>query len=203
MIAVLQTEGRRFGLVVDRVLNTEEIVVKPLSSQLKSIGLYSGATILGDGAVALILDVQALAKRCMRQDSLERDLAPSSAVTAGDAAELDQVLLAGIGDGRQVAIPLSMVTRLEQVAASRVERVGRREVIQYRGGILPIDPARPAPARRRPRARRRPHGHRLHERAAAASPSWSRRSSTSWTTSTCAATSRTTACSAPRSSATG
>ncbi|GAA4350119.1 chemotaxis protein CheA [Angustibacter luteus] len=136
VIAVLQTDGRRFGLLVDRVLNSEEIVVKPLSSQLKSIGIYSGATILGDGAVALILDVQALAKRCMRQDSLERDLAQQRG-DSEHAAELDQVLLAGIGEGRQVAIPLSMVTRLEQVDASRVERVGRREVIQYRGGILP------------------------------------------------------------------
>jgi two-component system chemotaxis sensor kinase CheA len=104
--------------------------------QLKSIGIYSGATILGDGAVALILDIQALAKRCMRQDALERELADLTALDA-DAAGNDQVLLAGIGDGRQVAIPLSMVTRLEQVAAKRVEHVGRREVIQYRGGILP------------------------------------------------------------------
>ena len=78
VIAVLQTDGRRFGLLVDRVLNSEEIVVKPLSARLKSIGIYSGATILGDGAVALILDVQALAKRCMRQDALERDLAQRS-----------------------------------------------------------------------------------------------------------------------------
>jgi two-component system chemotaxis sensor kinase CheA len=84
----------------------------------------------------LILDVQALAKRCLRQDALERDLAQRSVLDAA-ADTVDQVLLAGIGDGRQVAIPLSMVTRLEQVAANRVERVGRREVIQYRGGILP------------------------------------------------------------------
>ena len=62
-IAVLQAEGRRFGLVVDRVLNTEEIVVKPLAAQLKDIGVYAGATILGDGRVALILDVQSLARR--------------------------------------------------------------------------------------------------------------------------------------------
>jgi two-component system chemotaxis sensor kinase CheA len=136
VIAVLQSDGRRFGLLVDRVLNAEEIVVKPLSAHLKSIGIYSGATILGDGAVALILDVQALAKRCLRQDALERDLAQRSVLDAA-ADTVDQVLLAGIGDGRQVAIPLSMVTRLEQVAANRVERVGRREVIQYRGGILP------------------------------------------------------------------
>src|SRR5205823_12709210 len=62
-VAVLQADGRRFGLVVDRVLNTEEIVVKPLTARFKDIGLYAGATILGDGKVALILDVQSLARR--------------------------------------------------------------------------------------------------------------------------------------------
>ncbi len=137
VMAVLQAEGRRFGLVVDRVLNSEEIVVKALSSRLKSIGVYSGATILGDGTVALILDVQALAKRTMRPDAMEREARDGRAFdTAPDDA--GRVLLAGVGDGREVAIPLATVTRLEQVRPDRVERVGRREVIQYRGGILPI-----------------------------------------------------------------
>ncbi|GAB3598122.1 hypothetical protein GCM10027446_27530 [Angustibacter peucedani] len=137
VLAVLQADGRRFGLLVDRVLNSEEIVVKALSSRLKSVGVYSGATILGDGTVALILDVQALAKRTMRQDSMDRDQQQALAVeTAPDDA--GRVLLAGVGDGREVAIPLSAVTRLEQVRPERVERVGRREVVQYRGGILPL-----------------------------------------------------------------
>jgi two-component system chemotaxis sensor kinase CheA len=136
VIAVLQADGRRFGLVVDRVLNTEEIVVKPLSTRLKSIGVYSGATILGDGQVALILDVQALAKNALRADALEREQ-ELVGETAGDG-DAERVLLAGVGDGRDVAIPLSMVTRLEQVPGSKVERVGSREVIQYRGEILPL-----------------------------------------------------------------
>src|SRR3954469_12417150 len=72
VIAVLSSEGRRFGLVVDRVINTEEIVVKAVGGQLKAIGLYSGATVLGDGAVALILDVQALARRALRTETSER-----------------------------------------------------------------------------------------------------------------------------------
>ena len=136
VIAVLQADGRRFGLVVDRVLNTEEIVVKPLSTRLKSIGVYSGATILGDGQVALILDVQALAKNALRADALERE--QDTALDTAADREAERVLLAGVGDGRDVAIPLSMVTRLEQVPASTVERVGSREVIQYRGEILPL-----------------------------------------------------------------
>jgi two-component system, chemotaxis family, sensor kinase CheA len=137
VIAVLHAEGRRFGLLVDRVLNTEEIVVKPLSTRLKAIGAYSGATILGDGQVALILDVQALARRALRSDVVER-AAEHERQSANAVEEQDRVLLAGIGEGRQVAVPLSMVTRLEQIPASRVERVGSREVVQYRGAILPL-----------------------------------------------------------------
>jgi two-component system chemotaxis sensor kinase CheA len=140
VIAVLRSEGRRFGLVVDRVINTEEIVVKAVGGQLKSIGLYSGATVLGDGTVALILDVQALARRALRTESAERQEARvAAAVTAADSeSKRERMLLAAIGGGRRVAIPLDTVTRLEQVRTENVERVGNREVVQYRGAILPI-----------------------------------------------------------------
>ncbi len=140
VIAVLRSEGRRFGLVVDRVINTEEIVVKAVGGQLKAIGLYSGATVLGDGTVALILDVQALARRALRTESAERQEARvAAAVAAADTeAARERMLLAAIGGGRRVAIPLDTVTRLEQVRTESVERVGNREVVQYRGAILPI-----------------------------------------------------------------
>ncbi|TFV47223.1 chemotaxis protein CheA [Blastococcus sp. TF02A-35] len=139
VIAVLRSEGRRFGLVVDRVINTEEIVVKAVGGQLKSIGLYSGATVLGDGTVALILDVQALARRALRTESLDRQESRASVgqVTAAET-ERQRMLLASIGGGRRVAIPLDTVTRLEQVRTESVEKVGNREVVQYRGAILPI-----------------------------------------------------------------
>lgn len=139
LIAVLQAENKRFGLVIDRVLNTEEIVVKPLDARLKAIGTYSGATILGDGRVALILDVQALARRAMAAEALERTAADE---VAGEAAkgvgEQLRMLVAGIGSGRRVAIPLSSVTRLENIPADKVELVGSREMVQYRGQILPL-----------------------------------------------------------------
>jgi two-component system chemotaxis sensor kinase CheA len=141
VIAVLRSEGRRFGLVVDRVLNTEEIVVKALGGQLKSIGLYSGATVLGDGTIALILDVQALARRALRTESTER-AQEAAREAAAQAASTDtdrqRMLLAAIGGGRRVAIPLDTVTRLEQVRTDSVEKVGNREVVQYRGAILPM-----------------------------------------------------------------
>jgi two-component system chemotaxis sensor kinase CheA len=139
VIAVLRSEGRRFGLVVDRVINTEEIVVKAVGGQLKQIGLYSGATVLGDGTVALILDVQALARRALRTETLERQESRASVSSAAAAeTERQRMLLASIGGGRRVAIPLDTVTRLEQVRADAVEKVGNREVVQYRGAILPI-----------------------------------------------------------------
>jgi two-component system chemotaxis sensor kinase CheA len=139
VIAVLRSEGRRFGLVVDRVINTEEIVVKAVGGQLKSIGLYSGATVLGDGTVALILDVQALARRALRTESLDRQESRASVGQSTSAeTERQRMLLASIGGGRRVAIPLDTVTRLEQVRTDAVEKVGNREVVQYRGAILPI-----------------------------------------------------------------
>ncbi|GGC01735.1 chemotaxis protein CheA [Cellulomonas carbonis] len=137
VIAVLQADTQRFGLVVDRVLNTEEIVVKPLSGRLKAIGLYAGATLLGDGRVSLILDVQAIGRRAMATEIGEA----SRAVGTHDAAERRetvQVLVAGIGGDRRVAIPLATVTRLEKLPAAMVEHVGGREVVQYRGSITPV-----------------------------------------------------------------
>ncbi|RBY76496.1 chemotaxis protein CheA [Blastococcus sp. TF02-09] len=139
VIAVLRSEGRRFGLVVDRVINTEEIVVKAVGGQLKAIGLYSGATVLGDGTVALILDVQALARRALRTETADRQESRASVSQAAAAeTERQRMLLASIGGGRRVAIPLDTVTRLEQVKTETVEKVGNREVVQYRGAILPI-----------------------------------------------------------------
>jgi two-component system chemotaxis sensor kinase CheA len=137
-ILVLQADGRRFGLVVDRVLNTEEIVVKPLSRQLKGIGTYAGATILGDGRVALILDVRSLARRAhvvRESDSAmehERQRA-AAAVVEGP----EPLLVVAVGD-RRLGVPLSMVTRLEEISLDRVEHVGQREVVQYRGQLLPL-----------------------------------------------------------------
>ncbi len=135
VIAVLQADTRRFGLLVDRVLNTEEIVVKPLSAHLKAIGLYAGATLLGDGRVALIVDVPAIARRAMPEASGDVDRA--AVVEETVRRETDQVLVAGV-DGHRVAIPLAAVTRLEKLPAQIVENVGGREVVQYRGAITPL-----------------------------------------------------------------
>lgn len=141
VIAVLQNDDQRFGLVVDKVINNEEIVVKALSSKLKTIGLYAGATLLGDGRVALILDIGAVARKSLTGASTkaaQKAHAAAEAASAKNSEVTSQALVVGIGDGRRVAIPLAAVTRLEHVDTERVERVGGREVIQYRGQILPI-----------------------------------------------------------------
>ncbi|HEU5005755.1 MAG TPA: chemotaxis protein CheW [Jatrophihabitantaceae bacterium] len=138
VIAVLQAGNRRFGLLVDRVVNTEEIVVKALSARLKNIGVYSGATILGDGKVALILDVQNLARRALRSDAAERAAEAFANNNAKAVREPERLLIAGVGDDRRVAISMSMVTRLEMISAATIESVGSREVVQYRGRIVPL-----------------------------------------------------------------
>jgi two-component system chemotaxis sensor kinase CheA len=136
VIAVVQADQQRFGLLVDRVLNTEEIVVKPLSSRLKTLGVYAGATVLGDGRVALILDVQTISRRALTSDiDLRRARA---AVDVAKTVALEQVLVVGLGGDRRVAMPLASVARLEHVRLSEVELVGGREVVQYRGTILPL-----------------------------------------------------------------
>jgi two-component system chemotaxis sensor kinase CheA len=136
-IMVLQADGRRFGLVVDRVLNTEEVVVKALNSRFKDIGLYAGATILGDGKVGLILDVSSLARRSHLTADSERANVVGSSGSSGAAGTGERLLVTAVGE-RRVAIPLDTVTRLEDFPRDRIEHVGSREVVQYRGQILPL-----------------------------------------------------------------
>ncbi len=138
-IVVLQADERNFGLVVDEINDTEEIVVKPLGKQLKSIDGFAGATIMGDGTVALILDVLGLAQRS-RVVSAKRGGAATEALLKASKAGGEQhtMLLFTVGDNRRVAIPLSAVSRLEEFSYDNVERAGAMEVVQYRGAILPL-----------------------------------------------------------------
>ena len=138
VIAVVNADDQKFGLIVDRVINMEEIVVKAISNRIKQVGIYSGATVLGDGGVALILDVLAIARRELTAEAaaIARDQANSGA--GAGAGTTEQMLVVGAGDDRQVAIPLSAVTRLERIPNDAFERVGQREVLQYRGSLLPV-----------------------------------------------------------------
>lgn len=137
VIVVVQADDNRFGLLVDRVLATEEIVVTPLAAQLKSVSTYAGTTVLGDGRVALILDMQSIAREAMPREHEHASVGHASTV-AEETHETEQLLVARIGEGRLVAMPLAGVARLEHVRSDEVETVGDREVVQYRGSILPL-----------------------------------------------------------------
>jgi two-component system chemotaxis sensor kinase CheA len=136
-IMVLRADGRRFGLVVDRVLNTEEVVVKALNTRFKDIGLYAGATILGDGKVGLILDVSSLARRSHLAADSDRKSMIDTSRASGRGGAGERLLVTAVGE-RRVAIPLDTVTRLEEFPRDRIEHAGSREVVQYRGQILPL-----------------------------------------------------------------
>jgi two-component system chemotaxis sensor kinase CheA len=138
-IVVLQADDRQFGLVVDEINDTEEIVVKPLGKQLKGIVTFAGATIMGDGRVALILDVLGLAQRArVVNEARDRGLVEKAASAREKSKGLQALLLFRNPDGGRMAIPLSLVARLEEFERSAVERTGRQSVVQYRGEILPL-----------------------------------------------------------------
>src|SRR6202522_583015 len=138
-IVVVHAEDRRFGLVVDQINDTEEIVVKPLRKQLKTVKTFAGSSIMGDGKVALILDVLGLAQRAGVVAETRDRLATNKAAESGDPTGDKQtfLLFAGLGDSR-MAIPLNTLARLEEFPASQVEMSGNEWVTQYRGQILPL-----------------------------------------------------------------
>jgi two-component system chemotaxis sensor kinase CheA len=137
-IVVLQADDRQFGLVVDVIHDTEEIVVKPLQKQLKGISAFAGATIMGDGKVALILDVLGLAQRANVISGVRERALSEKAAAAAPSADRQTVLLFATDDGGRMAIPLAEVARLEEFPRSALERVGPQEVVQYRDEILPL-----------------------------------------------------------------
>ena len=151
-IAVVEAGGRRFGLVVDDLKAPEEIVVKPLSGVLREIGIFSGATVLGNGGLALILDVAALGTRAGVRPAAESaaELDGTIEPARGDAAqiELESAMViyeswkrgsGEIGRGSRMAMPLSAVERIERVPLSAIEYADGRAVLQYGGDMLPLE----------------------------------------------------------------
>ena len=138
-IVVLQADDRQFGLVVDEINDTEEIVVKPLGKQLKGIACFAGATIMGDGEVALILDVLGIAQMANVVAELRSHaVAERAAKNIESAANRHTWLLFRVGEDGRMATQLSSVSRLEEIPVNLVERSGAREVVQYRRQIMPL-----------------------------------------------------------------
>lgn len=139
-VVVAQAGSFRFGIVVDDVFDTEEIVVKPVAPLLASVPLYSGNAILGDGHVIMILDVNGIAAEGAAGGmQSHRDIEPVDDGAAEIAsAERDSMLVFRAGTPHPKAVPLSLVSRLEEIAVEAIEWSDDRPVVQYRGDIMPV-----------------------------------------------------------------
>ncbi|WND01887.1 chemotaxis protein CheW [Temperatibacter marinus] len=143
-IIVAQVGAYTFGIVVDQVFDTEEIVVKPVAPILKDIPIYSGNTILGDGSVIMILDPNGIAARSNAgasdqvEDKVEEDV-----VHKASSDENESMLVFRAGSENNKAVQLSLIARLEDIAIDEIEMSNGRHVVQYRGALMPIIKADP------------------------------------------------------------
>jgi two-component system chemotaxis sensor kinase CheA len=137
---VLSVEGSRFGVAVDHVHNIEEIVVKSLDRQLQALLLYTGATILGDGRIVLILDPSSMLHHLHlhRPESIAQDASLGFEQSTSPSFGTDSFLVVETDATAHAAIPLGNVRRLEKLPPECIERIGDTPMIQYRGHILPI-----------------------------------------------------------------
>lgn len=137
-IVVAQAAGRTFGIVVDTVFDTGEIVVKPVCSILKDIPLFSGNTILGDGSVILILDPNGVAEAVSGEVATRSAADEGAGAVVSDREHKQALLLFRAGSQELKAVLLGAITRLEVVDAKHFERSDGRDVLQYRGSLMPI-----------------------------------------------------------------
>ena len=138
-IVVTQVGSQSFGIVVDSVFHTEEIVVKPLSSKLRNIALFSGNTILGDGSVIMIIDPNGIAQSFGSTVTSQFD-SDEAADTKHVVAEEQKtsLLVFRAGSAQAKAVPLALITRLEEVDAHTIELSNGRHMVQYRGQLMPL-----------------------------------------------------------------
>jgi two-component system chemotaxis sensor kinase CheA len=141
-IVVVSTSSMKYGLVVDRLQDSEEIVIKPLGRHLQQCKGYAGATIMGDGRIALILDVSNLAQMAHLTSIDGTDRANEVAMAAAELmrAQKDKqaLLIFRSSEHEQFAVPLNQVERIEKIKRSEVEDMGGKRVMQYRGGSLAL-----------------------------------------------------------------
>ncbi|GAB4132243.1 MAG: hypothetical protein Kow00104_17590 [Rhodothalassiaceae bacterium] len=139
-IVVSQVGTYTFGIVVDQVFDTEEIVVKPVAPILKGLSIYSGNTILGDGSVIMILDPNGIAERANASVSDEEETVEEKAARQSrtDAEGKESLLLFRAGGKTRKAVPLPLIARLEDIEIDKIEESDGRRVVQYRGALMPI-----------------------------------------------------------------
>ena len=138
-IVVTQVGSQTFGIVVDGVFHTEEIVVKPMSTKLRHIDMFSGNTILGDGAVIMIIDPNGIAKALGASGSSAHEMADEhGAAHASSGEQLTSLLVFRAGTNQPKAVPLGLVTRLEEIASDKIELSNGRYMVQYREQLMPL-----------------------------------------------------------------
>ncbi len=139
-IVVVYTGALKYGLVVDELFDSEEIVVKPLGRHLKHCKAYAGATIMGDGRVALILDVAGISQMAnlTSMEGTERAMQVAKEQRLKSQQDIQSLLIFRNAEDEQFAVPLGLVERVEKIKRSSIENVGGKNVIQYRGSSLPL-----------------------------------------------------------------
>ncbi len=133
-VVVCKVGATDFGLLVDNIYDTEEIVVKPVSQLLQEIQIYSGNTVLGDGSVIMILDPNGIAKTTAGELDMSKDDNAQEAVAA--VSRTSPFLLFTSGGGAPKAVPLELVSRLEEIDVSTFEHSNGRNVVQYRDDLM-------------------------------------------------------------------
>ncbi len=143
-VIVTQVGPQVFGIIVDRVFDTEEIVVKPVAPILRHVTMFSGNTILGDGSVIMILDPNGIARASGvgAEAGVDGDAESRRGPVLG-GPEKTSLLLFRAGDQTPKAVPLGLVARLEDVERERIETAGGKPLVQYRGKLMPLVPLNP------------------------------------------------------------
>jgi two-component system chemotaxis sensor kinase CheA len=139
-VVVLQAGAQLFGLIVDQVFDTEEIVVKPLARVARNIAVFSGNTILGDGSVIMILDPGGIALAIGAAAGPPETTAPETGQSSETGREKSSWLVFRAGADGVKAVPLRSIARLEEFERKNIESVNDQRVIQYRGKLMPLVP---------------------------------------------------------------
>ncbi|MBP0444900.1 chemotaxis protein CheW [Roseomonas sp. SSH11] len=139
-VVVTQVGQNLFGIIVDRVFDTEEIVVKPVAPILRHVTMFSGNTILGDGSVIMILDPNGIARATGVGAEGMQEERRGAAIASAASSERMSLLLFRAGTGGPRAVPLGLVARLEDLPAERIEMSHGQPVVQYRGALMPLVP---------------------------------------------------------------
>jgi two-component system, chemotaxis family, sensor kinase CheA len=137
-VIVTQVGNQTFGAVVDGVFHTEEIVIKPMSSKLRHIGIFSGMTILGDGSVIMVIDPNILAQSLGSAPPLRGELAADARHEPRSRQDAVSFLTFRAGSERPKAVPLSLVSRIEEIDCRKLELADGRCVMQYRDELMPL-----------------------------------------------------------------